>query len=79
MDDTAFTRIDAKLFQRLHWGSLAPLTFHMRDGRKVTGQVLAISRQGASGVPDTEPVGTVWVSDQGGRCALAYDMIIEID
>lgn len=49
MNDAEFTRIDSGLFDRLHRGSLDPITFHLKDGRTLRGQVLALRRFGAAG------------------------------
>lgn len=78
MDDVAFTNVDAKLFVRLHWGAPGPVTFHLRDGRTLTGDVIAIHRSGATGATHAAPGGSVRVRGGAGAADLSYDDIIDI-
>ncbi|ANP47573.1 hypothetical protein [Candidatus Viadribacter manganicus] len=78
MDDDAFTSIDGKLFTRLHWGPLAPINVQLKDGRTLTGELLAVSRHGGVGNSGGAPSGEIWLIVAGDRTSVYYDQILDI-
>ena len=79
MDDAAFTRIDGKLFDRLHRGALDPLSFRLKDGRTVAGQLVAIRRFGAVGDVVGMPAGEIRLDGASGTTTLSYGQIDDIE
>ncbi len=78
MDDVTFTSIDGKLFNRLHWGSLAPISIQLKDGRTLTGELLAVSRHGGLGLSGGAPSGEIWLTVAHARTSVSYDQILDI-
>lgn len=78
MDDAAFTSIDAKLFNRLHWGPLAPISVRLKDGRTLTGELLAVSRHGGVGNSGGAPSGEILLAVASARTSVSYDQILDI-
>lgn len=79
MTDEEFTDIDGRLFDRLHWGSLDSITFHLKDGRILTGQVLAVRRFGAAGNVVGALGGDIRLTGQAGHTSLSYDQIDHLE
>ncbi|MCW3837018.1 hypothetical protein ACFQ1E_13340 [Sphingomonas canadensis] len=78
MDRDAFNAVDQALFDRLHRGHPGPITFHLIDGRTVTGELLAVARTGATGAFDGPPGGEIRVGTGGVTVTLSYDRIRRI-
>jgi|GEM_PF-2994972 len=79
MDNATFARIDAKLFHRLHWGPLDPVTFRLNGGQELTGQVMGVYRNGATGELRGGPTGQVLLATALGETAFTYEQISEIE
>ena len=79
MNDAEFTEIDRRLFDRLHRGALGPVAFRLKDGRTLTGQVLAVRRSGATGDVIGALGGEIRLDCAGGQAFLAYDQIGDIE
>lgn len=79
MNDTEFTNIDRMVFDRLHRGSLAPLTLRLKDGTRLTGQIVAIHRSGATGSAQEEPGGEIRLDANGRLVSVGYDQISGIE
>jgi hypothetical protein len=78
MDDADFERIDVMVFDRIHHGSLQSVVAHLKDGRTVTGEVLAIRRSNAVGRPGAAPMGELCLLTASGRIVVPYDQIGDI-
>lgn len=79
MNDAEFTEIDRRLFDRLHRGALGPVAFRLKDGRTLTGQVLAVRRSGATGDVIGALGGEIRLDCAGDQAFLAYDQIGDIE
>ena len=79
MNDAEFTEIDRRLFDRLHRGALGPVAFRLKDGRTLTGQVLAVRRSGATGDVIGALGGEICLDAEAGQAYLAYDQIGDIE
>lgn len=79
MNESEFTDIDRMVFDRLHKGSLEPLTLRLKDGTRLTGQLVAIHRSGATGRTADEPRGEIRLDAKGGPVSVAYDQISGIE
>ena len=79
MNDAEFTEIDRRLFDRLHRGALGPVAFRLKDGRTLTGPVLAVRRSGATGDVIGALGGELRLDCAGGQAYRAYDQIGDIE
>ena len=79
MNDAEFTEIDRRLFDRLHRGSLGPITFRLKDGGALSGHLLAVRRSGATGNVIGALGGEIRLDCAGGQAFLAYDQIGDIE
>lgn len=79
MDNQTFTKIDAMLFTRLHWGELGPVRFRLSNGESHEGEVTAVARAGATGELRNALRGEVCVTTAQGPIRIAYDTIEAIE
>lgn len=79
MDDAAFTTIDRSLFERLHWGALGPIVLRLKDGATVRGDVLGVSRSGATGRMLEAPGGEIRILSGGTTLCIPYEQIHAIE
>ena len=77
-DVSHFDRIDRQLFERLHEGSLDPLTIVLTDGRVLHGQPAGVATGAQGGADGDARWGRVIITTDSGNTDLYYDRIQSI-
>jgi hypothetical protein len=76
MDRDRFQELDQQLFDRLHSGSLGPITFYLKDDRQLTGQIRGMAR----GISDAATYwGRIVISTDVGDVEIFYGNVELID
>ena len=77
MNRDEFLLVDQRIFDRLSWGSLAPLRLTLKSGVTVVGETKGIARGNSDG-PNAVYWGRVLVASDGCDVEVDYTAIADI-
>jgi hypothetical protein len=78
MNEQEFIDLDRKLFQRLGYGSLGPITLVLKDGTLIAGEAKGIARGSTDGPGPVRYWGRILITAGGEDVEVTYSDIADV-